>query len=121
MHLDQLGRRVRTLRLKKGLSQEKLAESAGLNGKYLGEVERGAANISVVNLDKISKVLGVPLLDVLMTERELTRENLEVEIEKMIAESNDDQLKAIYRFNTLPRYSSAVFCLLRKIGGKPFC
>lgn len=97
MDLRQLGRRIRALRTKKGLSQEKLAERAGLNGKYIGEVERGTANISIQNIDKLAHVLGVPLLELLALEHELTRERIVGEIHQMLDEGTEEQLKTVYR------------------------
>jgi transcriptional regulator with XRE-family HTH domain len=45
--------------------QEKLAEKADLNPKYLSEVERGCANISLDALVRIAKALGIPTVDLL--------------------------------------------------------
>ena len=45
------------------MSQDVLAEKSELSAKYLGEVERGAANISVDALLRIAKALGVYLRD----------------------------------------------------------
>ncbi len=55
------GQAVRKLRLAKGLSQEQLAELANIHRTYVGDVERGARNISLVNMTKIAAALGVPL------------------------------------------------------------
>jgi len=55
------GQAVRKLRLAKGLSQEQLAELADIHRTYIGDVERGARNISLVNMTKIAAALGVPL------------------------------------------------------------
>ena len=44
---------------KKALTQDRAAESAGITGKYWGEVERGSVAVSVVVLDKIASALGV--------------------------------------------------------------
>lgn len=55
------GQAVRKLRLAKGLSQERLAELADIHRTYIGDVERGARNISLVNMTKIAAALGVPL------------------------------------------------------------
>ena len=50
---------MRSLREAKGLSQEKLAELAGLDRTYISSVERGKRNISLVNIELIAKSLGV--------------------------------------------------------------
>ena len=47
----KLGRRVRELRERKGLTQDRAAELAGITGKYWGEVERGSVAVSAVVLD----------------------------------------------------------------------
>jgi len=53
------GHRVRELRLKKQLSQEALAELCELDRTYIGGVERGERNISLLNIHKIAAALGI--------------------------------------------------------------
>ncbi len=55
------GRRLRALRTKRGWSQAVLGDRAGLSYRFLGEVERGEKSISLDNLVRLAKVLGVPL------------------------------------------------------------
>lgn len=56
-----LGEAIRTFRKKANLTQERLAERADLNYKYLGEVERGEKTISVEALARIAQALSVRL------------------------------------------------------------
>ncbi|ANT64110.1 MULTISPECIES: helix-turn-helix domain-containing protein [Prosthecochloris] len=56
----RLGRILRKARTSKGLSQEKLAELAGLHRTYIGMVERGEKNISLINYVRISLALDTP-------------------------------------------------------------
>lgn len=56
---EQIGRRIRELRLERKLSQEKFSFEAGLDRTYIASVERGKRNISIVNLEKIWKALGI--------------------------------------------------------------
>ena len=53
------GKRVRELRLARGLSQEKLAEIADVHRNYVGGVERGERNVSLVNIVKLARGLSV--------------------------------------------------------------
>jgi ribosome-binding protein aMBF1 (putative translation factor) len=53
------GEHVRKLRKQKGLSQEALALACELDRTYIGSVERGERNISLLNIYKIAEALGV--------------------------------------------------------------
>lgn len=55
----RFGERVRELRKMKGLSQEALALTCDLDRTYIGGVERGERNISLVNIHRIAKALGI--------------------------------------------------------------
>jgi transcriptional regulator with XRE-family HTH domain len=61
----QFGARVRRLRLQKGISQEALALTCDLDRSYVGGVERGERNISLINIHKIARALGVPAKELL--------------------------------------------------------
>jgi XRE family aerobic/anaerobic benzoate catabolism transcriptional regulator len=59
--LANLGKRLREARTKRGMSQEVLAELAGLNRNYVNQVECGRRNVSIVNLVKIAEAMDVEL------------------------------------------------------------
>ena len=63
--LEQIGNRIRELRIKADLSQEKLAFACNLDRTYIGSVERGERNISALNLRKIAKALKINPSDLL--------------------------------------------------------
>ena len=54
-----VGMRIRELRWAKGISQEALADEAGVHRTYMGSVERGERNISLENIVRIAKALRV--------------------------------------------------------------
>lgn len=58
--LQAFGSRIRALRKEKGLSQEELASRAGLDRSYMGHIERGEKNITLLKVCQISAALGVP-------------------------------------------------------------
>jgi transcriptional regulator with XRE-family HTH domain len=58
--LKKFGERVRALRQKLDWSQEELAHRCQLDRSYIGGVERGERNVSLVNIYKIAKAMDVP-------------------------------------------------------------
>lgn len=55
------GQNVRRVRTAQGISQEELAEQAGLHRTYIGSIERGERNVSLNNIVVIAQALRVPL------------------------------------------------------------
>lgn len=55
--LLRFGRAVRTRRVELDLSQEALAERAELHRTYVADIERGARNVSLVNVEKLARAL----------------------------------------------------------------
>ncbi len=62
----RFGKRVRELRQARGISQEDLADLAGMHRTYLGGIERGERNPCLRNISAIAEALGVTL-EVLFT------------------------------------------------------
>ena len=61
--LVSLGRYLRSVREKRGWSQEELALKCGLHRTYIGAVERGEYNVTLLTLRRITDTLGIPLKD----------------------------------------------------------
>jgi transcriptional regulator with XRE-family HTH domain len=57
--IERIGLNIRIMREKRGLSQEKLGDLAGLHRAYIGQIERGEKNIGLKNLEKIAIALKV--------------------------------------------------------------
>lgn len=60
---QQFGVNLRAERTKAGMSQEALAHMAGLDRTFVGQVERGERNISIDNMSKLAKALGLEMSD----------------------------------------------------------
>ena len=63
--LIRLGKNIREKRKEKVLTQEELAEKAGINPKFLGKVERAETNVSLLTLAKICDALGISICELL--------------------------------------------------------
>lgn len=63
--LVKFGIKVREERMKKGLSQEDLAFRSEMHRTYIGMIERAEKNITLLNINKISLALEVPLHELL--------------------------------------------------------
>ena len=59
--LERIGLNITIIRERRGLTQEKLAELAGLHRAYIGQIERGEKNIGLRNLEKIAKALEIDI------------------------------------------------------------
>ena len=57
----KFGNRVRELRIVHGLTQEALAQKASLHRTYIGGIERGERNVSLVNIEKIANVFDISI------------------------------------------------------------
>ena len=55
------GKRVREMRKAKGISQEKLAEMAGIDRSYMGNIERGEKNITLKKIYEICDALQIDI------------------------------------------------------------
>lgn len=60
-----VGRRVRRLRLERGISQEALARDVEMHRTYLGGVERGERNLTLRSVERLAERLGVPVRELI--------------------------------------------------------
>ena len=59
-----LGDAIRGARAERGLSQEALADAAGIDRSHMGKIERGERNVTVLNIKRIGGALGIPVSQV---------------------------------------------------------
>lgn len=59
----KFGQKLKELRLKKGLTQEKLAHLAEIDRTYLPGIEKGERNVSLSVIEKLSKALNIEIKD----------------------------------------------------------
>jgi transcriptional regulator with XRE-family HTH domain len=66
---QRFAKNLRLRRLELGLSQEALADQAGLHRTYIGSIERAERNISIDSMARLAMALGLELVDLLRDER----------------------------------------------------
>ena len=59
----RFGAAVQKRRYELGISQEALAERAGLHRTYIGDIERGGRNVSLENIQKLATALDIAISD----------------------------------------------------------
>lgn len=95
----EFGARVRFLRQQAGLSQERLAAKAGLHTTYISGVERGEYNVSLQNIVKLARALGVPVTELFGGETApatpTETERLRLHILKMLQRQSVARLRTI--------------------------
>jgi transcriptional regulator with XRE-family HTH domain len=67
--LTAFGRAVRDLRLEHGISQEALADAAGIDRSYMGGIERGEHNVALINIQRIAIALGKSIAELMTVAR----------------------------------------------------
>ncbi len=74
--LQKVGRRVRDLREQRGIARRRLAAEADVSERYLGQLETGEGNISIMLLRRVAVALNVPIHELLETEPDQTEQRL---------------------------------------------
>lgn len=74
--LKSLGFRIRTLRNARGMSQEKLAEAAGVHPTYISDIELGKTKVNVCIINQIAKALGLRLSELFEVAAEVDDESV---------------------------------------------
>ena len=59
MSKEEIGLRIKRVRINMGLTKEKFAKILGLSGQYLGMVERGRGSLTYDKLEKLCKLSGL--------------------------------------------------------------
>ena len=91
-----LGARLRELRKRKGINQERLAELISVEPATISNIENGKNYPSMVNLENILKVLELSFLDVFDFEHKNPNTNLIKQI-NIILENNPDKIEDFYK------------------------
>ena len=102
-YLKLVGSRIRQIRRYRGLTQEELADKEGFQYSYIGSVERGERNISLLTLEKIAKGLNVSSNELFnfnelnLSEIDFSKQELLRGIMKILETKNHDEIKLIQK------------------------
>ena len=92
-----IGQRIKSIRVKSNLTQEKLAERMEINTKYLSSIERGKENPTLNTIICLAEALEVDIGDIfssLQNEDPAKRKSL---INSLLKEANEEELKLAYK------------------------
>ena len=91
-----LGKRLRELRKRKGINQEKLAEYINVEPETISNIENGKNYPSMINLENILNVLNVSFSEVFDFEHKNSNENLIEQINRAL-KNNPDKIEDFYK------------------------
>lgn len=92
-----VGKRIKAVRQRNGLTQDQLAEQVGLSSKYISGIERGVENPTMDILIRVAKVLGIEPYDLfLFGESEDSEKALRKGIKKMLREADREKLQLYF-------------------------
>jgi len=92
-----LGKRIKEIRIKRGLTQEKLAELVGVGERNLSKIECGDNFVTAGTLSKILSALHIKPKELFDFEHNQEKENLKQELLKAITNETID-INLMYRF-----------------------
>lgn len=101
MNLDNLGKRIKDERQKRGMTQEQLAEKIDISTNFMSLIENGK-NMSVETLTKISIVLGVSVDYLLSDIVEISNDTITSQIVQSLSPLNDNE--KLYFLNMINQY-----------------
>lgn len=96
-----VGRRIRELRLARGLTQEAVAAKAQIHTKYYGALERGEVNLTIATVERIASALDVPVVEVFQgidREPQPARTQVRRLVDAILKQGDDDKAERLRVF-----------------------
>ncbi|MDQ0659481.1 helix-turn-helix domain-containing protein [Paenibacillus sp. W2I17] len=97
-----IGTRIRAMRNAKGLTQQKLADIAGLDYRYIGALERGERNFSIDTLEKVLLALNVEISELMLSsgeDHDGVRQKAIDDFLLVLSRLSDDKVQAFQKLN----------------------
>ncbi|OLN25496.1 transcriptional regulator, XRE family [Desulfovibrio sp. DV] len=94
---DIFGKKIKSIRRARDITQEKLADLSGLSLQYIGEIERGRRNPSLTSIEQLSKALDIPMAELFSLEEfRLSMEELRTILARQIESADEDRLRIFF-------------------------
>ena len=91
-----IGKKIKELRVAKGLTQEQLAELAGVSLQHIGEIERGQGNPTLNSLVKLSDALDISLSELFEnSEQYKSEKEMRDLLHQLVEQSSEPGLKQL--------------------------
>lgn len=95
--IELFGKKIKTIRKKKKMTQENLAELSKLSIQYIGEIERGVRNPSLSSIDKIARALEMPVEELFdLEEYRMTIDDIRELLLEQIKNADEEKLYMFY-------------------------
>lgn len=95
--INQIGKQIRILRKNRGLTQEQLGEMVQLPQSYIGGVERGEKNISIVTLERLILALNISPAEIFGTEFSSEKDRLLDSIKVLLQNRDTQEIEIILK------------------------
>lgn len=92
-----IGRRIRELRKKMGLSQEELSERAEITPNYLSRIERGTENPTLDALIRLADALEVEMWEMFDFGHTVARKELRLLLNKLVRGTDENELRLVVK------------------------
>ena len=95
--LNLFGKRIKELRNKNKITQEKLAEMIGVEQQQICRIEKGGCFTTIDNIENLSIALNVPIDELFNFSHQKESDALIKELNQLLQKASEDQIKLIYR------------------------
>lgn len=95
--LKLFGKRIKELRNKNKITQEKLAEMIGVEQQQICRIEKGGCFTTIDNIENLSIALNVPIDELFNFSHQKESDALIKELNQLLQKASEDQIKLIYR------------------------
>jgi len=94
---ELLGKRIKEIRLAKGLTQEQLSELTNIGASSLSKIESGIYHPNDDNLEKIAQALQIEPYKLYMCNYYKSTDELRYDINNMLNQATDDEIRLVYK------------------------